>query len=108
MAGIRVLEVGNYMAGPFCAMQLADLGADVVKVESPAAGGDEVRRTGPKWAWKPSWPSPLPCGEVGRGYYFGRSSNTGYRSAAPWGSSRMSRAFRTEPSSQAPNRIRLT
>src|ERR687886_1920879 len=35
------------MAGPFCAMQLADLGADVVKVESPAAGGDEVRRTGP-------------------------------------------------------------
>jgi formyl-CoA transferase len=47
LAGIRVLEVGNYMAGPFCAMQLADLGADVVKVESPAAGGDEVRRTEP-------------------------------------------------------------
>lgn len=47
LAGIRALEVGNYMAGPFCAMQLADLGADVVKVESPAAGGDEVRRTGP-------------------------------------------------------------
>ena len=47
LAGVRVLEVGNYMAGPFCAMQLADLGADVVKVESPAAGGDEVRRTGP-------------------------------------------------------------
>jgi crotonobetainyl-CoA:carnitine CoA-transferase CaiB-like acyl-CoA transferase len=47
LAGIRVLEVGNYMAGPFCAMQLADLGADVVKVESPAAGGDEVRRTAP-------------------------------------------------------------
>ncbi|MDQ6743761.1 MAG: CoA transferase, partial [Candidatus Dormibacteraeota bacterium] len=34
LAGVRVLEVGNYMAGPFCAMQLADLGADVVKVES--------------------------------------------------------------------------
>jgi formyl-CoA transferase len=47
LTGIRVLEVGNYMAGPFCAMQLADLGADVIKVESPAAGGDEVRRTGP-------------------------------------------------------------
>src|ERR1700736_4196202 len=47
LAGIRVLEVGNYMAGPFCAMQLADLGADVVKVESPAAGGDEVRKTAP-------------------------------------------------------------
>jgi len=44
--GIRVLEVGNFMAGPFCAMQLADLGADVVKIENPA-GGDHVRLTGP-------------------------------------------------------------
>jgi crotonobetainyl-CoA:carnitine CoA-transferase CaiB-like acyl-CoA transferase len=47
LAGIRVLEVGNYIAGPYCAMQLADLGADVVKVESPASGGDEVRKTEP-------------------------------------------------------------
>jgi formyl-CoA transferase len=44
--GIKVLEVGNFMAGPFCAMQLADLGADVVKVENPA-GGDNVRLTPP-------------------------------------------------------------
>ncbi|MBO0682457.1 MAG: CoA transferase, partial [Candidatus Dormibacteraeota bacterium] len=43
---VRVLEVGNYMAGPFCAMQLADLGADVLKVEQPE-GGDEVRQAGP-------------------------------------------------------------
>ncbi len=42
LAGIRVLEVGNYMAGPFCGLQLADLGADVVKVENPA-GGDLAR-----------------------------------------------------------------
>jgi crotonobetainyl-CoA:carnitine CoA-transferase CaiB-like acyl-CoA transferase len=35
LAGIRVVEVGNYMAAPFCAMQLADLGAEVIKVEHP-------------------------------------------------------------------------
>jgi len=32
LAGIRVVEVGNYMAAPFCTLQLADLGADVIKV----------------------------------------------------------------------------
>ncbi|MBV8074142.1 MAG: CoA transferase [Candidatus Eremiobacteraeota bacterium] len=46
LAGIRVVEVGNYMAGPFCGMQLADLGADVVKVENPE-GGDMGRDSGP-------------------------------------------------------------
>jgi crotonobetainyl-CoA:carnitine CoA-transferase CaiB-like acyl-CoA transferase len=44
--GVRVLEVANFMAGPFCAMQLADLGADVVKIERPD-GGDMTRATGP-------------------------------------------------------------
>jgi formyl-CoA transferase len=44
--GVRVVEVGNFMAGPFCAMNLADLGADVVKVENPR-GGDNVRQTAP-------------------------------------------------------------
>jgi formyl-CoA transferase len=44
--GLRVLEVGNYMAGPFCGMQLADLGADVVKIEDPR-GGDLTRRLEP-------------------------------------------------------------
>src|SRR5438132_11390078 len=46
LAGIRVVEVGNFMAAPFCTMQLADLGADVVKVENPD-GGDQVRTTAP-------------------------------------------------------------
>src|ERR1700681_2152842 len=46
LTGIRVLEVGNYMAGPFCGMQLADLGADVIKIENPD-GGDQVRMVAP-------------------------------------------------------------
>ena len=46
LRGIRVVEVGNYMAGPFCGMQLADLGADVIKVESPR-GGDLARMLEP-------------------------------------------------------------
>src|SRR2546423_15696008 len=43
---VRVLEVGNYMAGPFCGMQLADLGAEVIKIEQPD-GGDQVRLAAP-------------------------------------------------------------
>lgn len=46
LQGAIVLEVGNYMAGPFCGMQLADLGADVVKVEEPREG-DLARRMPP-------------------------------------------------------------
>jgi crotonobetainyl-CoA:carnitine CoA-transferase CaiB-like acyl-CoA transferase len=46
LSGIRVVEVGNFMAVPFCGMQLADLGADVIKVENPH-GGDLTRATGP-------------------------------------------------------------
>lgn len=46
LAGVRVVEIGAFMAAPYAAMQLADLGADVVKVENPA-GGDPVRQTGP-------------------------------------------------------------
>lgn len=38
LAGVRVLEVGQNVAGPMAAMMLADLGADVVKVETPGKG----------------------------------------------------------------------
>jgi crotonobetainyl-CoA:carnitine CoA-transferase CaiB-like acyl-CoA transferase len=44
--GVTVIEVGNFLAAPFAAMQLADLGATVIKVESPR-GGDAVRAVGP-------------------------------------------------------------
>ena len=44
--GIRVLELANYMAGPFSGMLMADLGADVIKVENPQ-GGDFSRLTSP-------------------------------------------------------------
>src|SRR5919198_1585012 len=46
LTGIRVLEVGNFMAAPFCTMQLADLGADVIKIENPDKG-DQLRTTAP-------------------------------------------------------------
>jgi crotonobetainyl-CoA:carnitine CoA-transferase CaiB-like acyl-CoA transferase len=44
--GVRVLEASQVMAGPYCALLLADMGADVVKVEKPR-GGDDSRRMGP-------------------------------------------------------------
>ena len=43
--GVRVIEVGVFMAAPFATLQLADLGADVIKVESP--DGEPVRASGP-------------------------------------------------------------
>ena len=45
LAGIRVLELGNFIAGPFAGQLLGDYGAEVVKVESPD-GGDPMRRWG--------------------------------------------------------------
>jgi len=46
LAGVRVIEFCNVAAGPFCGMLLADMGADVIKVEHPD-GGDTLR------AWPP-------------------------------------------------------
>jgi len=43
LAGVRVLELGSLIAGPFCAKTLADFGAEVVKIEPPGEG-DPLRR----------------------------------------------------------------
>lgn len=56
LKGVRVIEVGVAMAGPFCGMTLGDYGADVIKIEKPGTG-DESR------GWQPYFPNRL-------SYYF--------------------------------------
>jgi crotonobetainyl-CoA:carnitine CoA-transferase CaiB-like acyl-CoA transferase len=46
LAGVRVVDLSRVLAGPYATMTLADLGADVVKIEHPV-GGDETRTWGP-------------------------------------------------------------
>jgi crotonobetainyl-CoA:carnitine CoA-transferase CaiB-like acyl-CoA transferase len=69
LAGLRVLDLSRILAGPVCTQLLADLGADVVKVERPGLG-DDTRQWGPPFV-----------GEGGpSGYYL--SCNRGKRSLA--------------------------
>ncbi|WP_326522857.1 CaiB/BaiF CoA transferase family protein [Sphingomonas sp.] len=62
LRGIRVLDLSRVLAAPFCAMTLGDLGAEVVKVESPR-GGDQTRH----------WGTPVEGGE--RTYYLSINRN---------------------------------
>jgi formyl-CoA transferase/succinyl-CoA--D-citramalate CoA-transferase len=62
LEGVKVLELGSFIAGPFAGQLLADLGADVVKVESPGPG-DPMRRWGKMLDGRSIWWSALARGK---------------------------------------------
>src|SRR5690625_3529167 len=64
LAGVCVLDLSRVLAGPWCTQQLADLGAEVIKVERPGTG-DDTRR------WAPPW-----LGDTGESAYF-QAANRG-------------------------------
>ena len=49
LSGLRVLTMEQFGAGPFGSMYLADMGAEVIKIENPATGGDASRSMGPNY-----------------------------------------------------------
>src|SRR5436305_1855994 len=53
LAGVRVLDLTSSLAGPYATLLLADMGAEVVKIERPGVG-DDARQWGPPSSW-PGW-----------------------------------------------------
>jgi CoA:oxalate CoA-transferase len=54
-SGLLVIDLTRVLAGPFCTMILAELGARVIKVENPDGGGDDARQFGPTWQEKSAY-----------------------------------------------------
>jgi crotonobetainyl-CoA:carnitine CoA-transferase CaiB-like acyl-CoA transferase len=72
LGDLRVLELSTVLAGPYCAMVLADLGAQVIKVEPP--GGDPTRGYGPPWVEAPADEPGTPSERVAA-YYLSVNRN---------------------------------
>src|SRR6266852_6519557 len=68
LAGIRIVAVEQYGAGPYATLYLADMGADVIKIEDPGMGGDIA--------------SYVPPGQTGTDSLFFETFNRGKRSMA--------------------------
>ncbi|WP_170410482.1 CaiB/BaiF CoA transferase family protein [Ruegeria arenilitoris] len=49
LKGVKVLDLSRILAGPTCTQLLGDLGANVIKIENPASGGDDTRQWGPPY-----------------------------------------------------------